>query len=288
MPGGEILWFVFLFLALVPMLQRRTLEMRRLQFLRGWEKRRGRRLIALIHRQETMSVLGFPLLRYIDIQDSEELLRALRLTPDDVPIDIVLHTPGGLALAAEQIAHAICHRAGKVTVYVPHYAMSGGTLIALAADQIVMDPNAVLGSLDPQLGQQPAASIVRTVDWKTERNQELEDQTLILADVARKAIAQLRDCVHAVLVERHAPEEAARLADLFTRGEWTHDNPLTVEDLRRIGLSIDTDMPRELYDYMRLFAQPGTGRPSVQYVPLPYQPPPAPASTPAPAKPARS
>jgi len=284
MPGAELLWVVFLFLAFAPMFQRRALELRRMQFLRAWERRRGRRLIALIHRQETMSVLGFPLLRYIDIQDSEELLRALRLTPDDVPIDVVLHTPGGLALAAEQIAHAICHRAGEVTVYVPHYAMSGGTLIALAADHIVMDPNAVLGSLDPQLGPHPAASILRAVEWKTERKEELEDETLILADVARKAIAQLRECVRGVLVERHAPEEADRLADVFTRGEWTHDNPLTVDDLRRLGLRIDTDMPRELYDFMRLFGQPGTARPSVQYVPLPYRP--GPSSRPMPAPPA--
>jgi ClpP class serine protease len=184
----DAVWILFLVSALVPMLQRRRLEMRRLQFLRGWERRTGHRLIALIHRQETMSLLGFPLVRYIDIQDSEELLRALRLTADDVPIDVVLHTPGGLALAAEQIAHAICRRKAKVTVYVPHYAMSGGTLIALAADEIVMDPNAVLGSLDPQLGQHPAASIVRAVEWKTEHKQEIDDETLILADIARKAM----------------------------------------------------------------------------------------------------
>src|SRR6185369_16034595 len=184
------------------MLQRRRLDMRRLQFLRAWERRRKHRLIALIHRQETMSFFGFPLVRYIDIQDSEELLRALRLTADDVPIDIVLHTPGGLALAAEQIAHAICRRTATVTVFVPHYAMSGGTLIALAADRIVMDPNAVLGSLDPQLGQHPAASIVRAVDRKVERKLEIDDETLILADVARKAIVQLRDCVTGVLTER--------------------------------------------------------------------------------------
>src|SRR5262249_2846460 len=122
------------------MLQRRALDTRRLRFLRAWERRHGHRGIALLHRQATMSLPGFPLVRYIDIQDSEEVLRALRLTADDVPIDIVLHTPGGLALAAEQIAHAICRRKAKVTVYVPHYAMSGGTLIALAADEIVMDP----------------------------------------------------------------------------------------------------------------------------------------------------
>src|SRR5690348_320864 len=235
------------------MLQRRRLDMRRLQFLRAWERRQKHRLIALIHRQETMSFFGFPLVRYIDIQDSEEVLRALRLTADDVPIDIVLHTPGGLALAAEQIAHAICRRKAKVTVYVPHYAMSGGTLIALAADEIVMDPNAVLGSLDPQLGQHPAASIVRAVEWKTERKQDIDDETLILADVARKAIVQLRDCVRAILTERFGPEKAEELASVFTRGEWTHDHPLDVESLRRIGLPINVDMPHELEDYMRLF-----------------------------------
>jgi ClpP class serine protease len=275
--GADFLWAFFIISALLPMLQRRVLEMRRLQFLRGWEKRQRHRLIALIHRQETMSFIGFPLVRYINIEDSEQVLRALRLTAEDVPIDIVLHTPGGLALAAEQIAHAICRRKAKVTVFVPHYAMSGGTLIALAAGEIVMDPNAVLGSLDPQLGQHPAASIVKAVDWKTEHKQEIDDETLILADVGRKATVQLQECVRAILAERMPPERAAELAALFTRGEWTHDHPLNVERLRELGLSINTDMPREIYDYMNLFAQPATGRPSVQYIPVPYR---GPTSTP--------
>jgi ClpP class serine protease len=269
----DVVWILFMVSAFLPVLQRRRLDMRRIQFLRSWERRQGHRLIALIHRQETMSLLGFPLLRYIDIQDSEELLRALRLTADDVPIDIILHTPGGLALAAEQIAHAICRRHGKVTVYVPHYAMSGGTLIALAADEIVMDPNAVLGSLDPQLGHHPAASIVHAVEWKTERKLEIDDETLILADVARKAMVQLRDCVRGVLLERLGPEKADELAALFTRGEWTHDHPLDVESLQRLGLPINTDMPHEIEEYMRLFPQPAIGRPSVQYIPLPYRGP---------------
>src|SRR5438876_1236596 len=176
-----------------------------------------------------------------------------------------------LALAAEQIAHAICRRRAKVTVFVPHYAMSGGTLIALAADEIVMDPNAVLGSLDPQLGNHPAASIVRAVAWKTEHEQKIDDETLILEDIARKAMFQLRECVAAVLSDRFGPEKAAALADTFTQGQWTHDHPLNVETLTQLGLPINTDMPREIYDYMRLFPQASTGRPSVQYIPVPYR-----------------
>jgi ClpP class serine protease len=130
----------------------------RTKLLEGFQNERKSRVIAMIHRQETVSVFGVPVGNFIDIEDSEEILRAIRATPNDQPIDMILHTPGGLVLAAEQIARALLEHKGKITVFVPHYAMSGGTLIALAADEIVMDSNAVLGPVDPQIGDMPAAS----------------------------------------------------------------------------------------------------------------------------------
>jgi len=75
-----------------------------------------------------MSLLGFPVFRYIDMDDSEEVIRAIHLTDREIPLDLVLHTPGGLVLAATQIAHAVLKHKGKVTVFVPHYGMSGGYL----------------------------------------------------------------------------------------------------------------------------------------------------------------
>src|SRR5215216_1651526 len=130
---GDILnfvWIILLIQVFVPALMQRVQAGRRLATLRKIEKQRGSRVITLIHRQETMSLLGFPIARYIDIEDSEQVLRAIRLTPSDLPIDMVLHTPGGLVLASEQIAWALKRRRGTVTVFVPHYAMSGGTLLA--------------------------------------------------------------------------------------------------------------------------------------------------------------
>jgi len=82
-------------------------------------------VILLVHRQETMRLLGFPIMRYIDVDDSEEVLRAIHMTDDDIPLDIILHTPGGLVLAALQIARAIRGHKAKVTVFVPHYAKGG-------------------------------------------------------------------------------------------------------------------------------------------------------------------
>src|SRR6202521_750727 len=144
-----------------------------------------------------MRLLGFPLVRYIDVNDSEEVLRAIHMTDDEVPLDIVLHTPGGLVLAATQIARAVREHKGKVTVFVPHYAMSGGTLISLAADEIVMSKHAVLGPVDPQLGQSPAASLLKVVEQKPIA--EIDDQTLVMADVGRKAITQIKEAACGLL-----------------------------------------------------------------------------------------
>src|ERR1700740_1554530 len=129
---GDIFWLFFMFTALQPVLRQRMLDAMRSRKIAQLERQRNSRVILLVHRQETMRLLGFPLARYIDINDSEAVLRAIHMTDDDVPLDLVLHTPGGLVLAAMQIARAIREHKAKVTVFVPHHAMSGGTLIALA------------------------------------------------------------------------------------------------------------------------------------------------------------
>src|SRR5438105_1834737 len=186
---GDLMWGFFIVSALQPVIKQRLLEASRYRLIAKIEQRRGSRVILLVHREETMSFLGFPLMRYIDINDAEEVIRAVRLTDREVPIDLVLHTPGGLVLASLQIARAIKTHQGKVRVFVPHYAMSGGTLIALAASAIVMDSHAVLGPVDPQLGEFPAASLLKVV--KSKDVNKVNDKTLIMADVGEKALQQI-------------------------------------------------------------------------------------------------
>lgn len=238
----------------------------RAQLLDCFQQQRKSRVIAMIHRQETVSLFGVPVSSSIDIEDSEAVLRAIRLTPPEQPIDFILHTPGGLVLAAEQIAHALVEHQGKVTVFVPHYAMSGGTLLALTADEIVMDPNAVLGPVDPQIGSMPAASIVKLLDVK--RPAEISDEMLILADVAQKARVQVAAFLADVLLKHLPRERATALATALSEGRWTHDFPITVEGARQLGLPISTEMPALIYELMDLYPQAGEGRPSVIYVPL--------------------
>jgi ClpP class serine protease len=273
----DLSWLFWLFVLaqfFVPLYQKQLLEIRRNRAFHGIEQRRKTRFISMIHRQETMSFLGFPLARYIDIEDSEQVLRAIRLTPPEMPIDFLVHTPGGLVLAAEQIAFALKRHKGKVTVFVPHYAMSGGALLAISADELVMDPNAVLGPVDPQLGSPqsafPAASIVRALQ---QPNQNRDDQTLILGDLAEKALRQVKGTVKRLLLEHYPEPDAERIATKLATGEWTHDYALDVTGLRELGIRVTEDMPREVYELMDLFPQTNQRRPSVEFIPLPYTAP---------------
>ncbi|MFN0072292.1 MAG: SDH family Clp fold serine proteinase [Chloroflexota bacterium] len=270
----NLLWIFLIISSLTPVLRQRWLEASRVRLIQQLEQARGSRVITLIHRQEAMALLGIPLARYIDIDDSEEVLRAIRLTPVDLPIDLIVHTPGGLVLAAEQIAHALCRHKGPVTVMVPHYAMSGGTMLAMAADQIIMDENAVLGPIDPQLGTLPAASLVKVLTMKP--MSDIDDQTLIMADVAEKALRQVKSTAIEILrANGMGPEKAEALATVLSEGRWTHDYPINLEEAQGLGLPVVGNLPEDVYALMALYPQQSQRRPSVQYVPLPYQPAPA-------------
>lgn len=265
---GNIIWLLIFLTLLVPMLNNYKIQSRRFRAFRDLERKRGSRVIALIHRQEMISLFGIPLSRYINIEDSEQVLRAIRLTPKEMPIDLILHTPGGLVLASEQIAQALRKHPARVTVFVPHYAMSGGTMIALAADEIVMDPNAVLGPVDPQIGKYPAASLIRVTREKDIN--KIDDETLILADIAQKALSQVKEKVFSILVDHLGEEKAKELTDLLTEGRWTHDYPIGCEELTSLGLPACGIMPQEIYQLMDFFPQPTRRQPSVNYIPLPY------------------
>ena len=264
---STIFWLFFIFAAIQPLLKKRLLVTMRRRLIAAVEKKRGSRVIVLIHRQETMSLLGFPIFRYIDIDDSEEVIRAIHMTDPDMPLDLVLHTPGGLVLAAYQIAHAIRMHRGKITVFVPHYAMSGGTLIALAADEIVMEEHAVLGPVDPQIGEYPAVSLVKLAESKPIA--DIDDKSWLLADIGRKAIEQITSQVKSLLEGRYPPEKAEELARILTEGKWTHDYPITYEVATALGLHVVKGILPELYQLMSLYPQPVRHQPSVEYIPLP-------------------
>jgi ClpP class serine protease len=271
----EFLWLIVLVVALQPVLARQFANAERRRAIARIERRRRSRLILLVHRQETVSFLGIPFMRYIDLDDAEAVARAIELTGPSTPIDFVIHTPGGLMLASVQIARALKRHKGKVTVFVPHYAMSGGALIALAADEIVMSPNALLGAVDPQVNGLPASSLLKVVTEKPIA--EVDDETIIFADMGRKAVDEIAGEAADLLGESLPSEKAAEIAGVLTEGRWTHDYGLSAAEAKALGLPVSTAMPREILALMNLYRQPLRRTPSVEYSPIRRGPAEAPA-----------
>ena len=252
-------------MALQPLLMGRWYALRRAQAIRAIEKKHHTRVITMIHRQEKRSLFGFAVSRHIDLEDAQTVIAAIKETPDDTPIDLIIHTPGGLVLAAMQIERAVEAHPAKVTAYVPVYAMSGGTLIALAADEIVMGEFSVLGPIDPQILGLPAASIVRARDSKPVA--DVFDLTLVLADVGEKAVAQVKQGAIELMTPRLDQSAAEAIAEKLTGGYWTHDYALTATEAKALGLPVKVGMPLEVMEFMKLYPQP-IRQSGVEYLPI--------------------
>lgn len=262
---SSLIWVAIIVLALQPLLMGRWFAVRRAQAIASIEKAHGTRVITMIHRQEQRRLFGFSVARHIDLEDAQTIIAAIKETPDTVPIDLVLHTPGGLVLAAMQIARAVEAHPAKVTVYVPVYAMSGGTLIALAADEIVLGEFSVLGPIDPQILGLPAASIVKARDSKPVS--DVMDLTLVLADVSEKALAQVKRGAVELLTPRLDQAAAEAIADKLAGGHWTHDYALTATEAQSLGLPVKVAMPTVVMDLMKLYPQP-IQQSGVEFLPI--------------------
>ena len=262
---STLIWIFIAFMALQPMLMGRWLSFNRVKAIQAIEKARGSRVITMIHRQEKRSLFGFNVARHIDLEDAQTIIAAIKETPPARAIDLVLHTPGGLVLAAMQIARAIEAHPGKVTVFVPVYAMSGGTLIALAADEIVLGEFSVLGPIDPQIAGFPAASILRVRQSKPVEH--IFDLTLVLADMSEKALTQVKRGAVELLTPRLDQASAEKLAEKLAGGHWTHDYALTAQEAAVLGLPVTVGMPVEMLELMILYPQP-VQRSGVEFLPI--------------------
>jgi hypothetical protein len=94
-----------------------------------------------------------------------------------------------------------------------------------------------------------------------------EDQTLLLADVGRKAQRQVKLTVQKLIEKRMDPVRAEEVAELLSSGVWTHDHALMASDLEQLGLPVKVGVPVEERELMDLYPQPRGRQASVEYVP---------------------
>ncbi len=235
----------------------------RQRIIKAIEEERGTKIITLIHRREPWSKEGET--GYITIEDTEHVLSEIRRTDKDKPIDVILHTPGGLALAAEMIATALHEHPAKVTVFIPFYAMSGGTLLALTADEIYMERFSVMGPVDPQIEGVPASAYELIVSKKTINT--VADRTIAMAYVAMMAVKNMKGFVKHLLAEKMDEAKSEKVAEFLTGGYITHDTPLMLETARSLGLSVIEGVPEKIYDLFMTCQFGACERPSLAYLP---------------------
>jgi len=246
---------ILLYLLMYPQYQMRSARRKRLSRIRDMEQKWGTKVLTMVHRKEAISMFGLPVYQYIDVEDAEEVLRAIREAKDK-PIDLIIHTPGGQLHASVQIAKALKNHPAKTRVFVPHYSMSGGTIIALAANEIIMDKDASLGPIDPQVGDFlrgvfPAPSWLHVVRKK---GLESDDVTLMMGDISEKVLNFMRTTVNELLDGKFKDrEKQSQVVEKLIGGEMVHAQLISAADAKALGLPVSTELPQEIHDFMKCF-----------------------------------
>ena len=122
----------------------------------------SRQLVALIAQRYDRNVLYYAssflqkpqipgLFTAINMEDINGFMAGVHGHDFSKDLLLVLHTPGGMAEAAQTIVEFLRSKFSAIDVLVPTYAMSAGTMIALGCDRIVMGRQSQLGPTDPQL-----------------------------------------------------------------------------------------------------------------------------------------
>jgi len=223
------------------------------------EQERGTKVITMIHKKELWS--GLDGRSEIGMEDAETVLQQIRHTPSNKPIDLILHTPGGHAVAAQMMAMAIKSHPERVTVMIPYFSMSGGSLMAVASDEIRMEKYSVLGPVDPQIlvpdgNQWPAASLAGLPEKKPATH--VSDTMLVMSDVAKLETENAIAFVKWLLADRMGDEKATEAAEFLARGYLAHFTPITLDVVKRLGLNVVEGIPEKVYDLFKTFALTNT------------------------------
>lgn len=181
--------------------------------------------------------------KYIEYEQAFTIINEMRQVKG--PVAIILHTFGGYSFAAELIASAIKAHKFETRAYVPYVAMSGGTVIALAADKIFLGKNAALGPIDIQYGSFSISSLQRLA---REKNKEaISDEFLLMSYEAEKDQNAAVDRALSVVDEHHSSKNETWFKELVS-GTRSHDHRILFAEAKENGLNVEEDCPTAVYD----------------------------------------
>jgi ClpP class serine protease len=203
----------------------------------------GRNVIVMSH---VDSGLFGQMIILSDLTKMERLIRKHKMKD----IDFILNTPGGEVFASMRIAQLIKRYNGRVIV--PKYAMSGGTMISMGAQEIIMDKNACMGPCDPQVGTLFKSFSDR--GWneiiKRKGYKKSHDDTIAMAMMSSQVTETIRGSLKDLLNIKNKKQKA-RTLDMLTKGETAHLQQFSIDDMHKMGFNVKelkTDIPHKIIE----------------------------------------
>lgn len=140
--------------------------------------------------------------------------------------------------------------------------MSGGTIVALACDEIVMDPDAVIGPIDPQVGDfirgsYPAHSWIYATEMK---GKNADDASFVMRHISEKALRLMSDHLRELLEDRVDEESFEKIEKMHLGGENVHSPPISSFQAREMGLFVTTEVPPQVHRSRFTATCPPSGR----------------------------
>jgi len=195
----------------------------------------------------------------------ETAINEIQAKTDNRKLLLLVNSPGGLVQSSYKIARALRKTFKEITVFVPHIAASGGTLLALAGNTIVMGMMSQLSPLDPQAkvedGAVSANSVVDAHEFVTRL---FDDVSVEDAPYSYKTLADkcdgvdIRDALASLsLMEEYILEiledcgysnqECKKISHNIVRGFKTHDEVINLDKAKKLGLNVvsHNDFPAE-------------------------------------------
>lgn len=172
--------------------------------------------------------------------------------PECENLFLLINSPGGLVQSSYKVARALRKNFKNILVFVPHVAASGGALVALTGNKIVMGMMSQLTPLDPHSDEVPALSVVRGFEqvtgfFKKTSEEDAPFSYKVLAkkydavqlDIAISSLELMKSYVKDILKDAgYLKEKVEELSNVLVKGFYTHGDVIHLDKAKEIGLNV--------------------------------------------------
>lgn len=225
------------------------------KLIKQLEEKRNSKIIIISH-----VLIRSNLIPFLDTQgkltkdEALSFVETINSNPDKT-IDLILDTNGGSLSAAEVIINAILNHKHEIRVYIPRYATSAGTLIALSSNKIYLGKNAYMGSIDPQyafgysvgsiLKYQKEIDLNNTMQSDKIQSSWVNDLIKLISIDADSSIKWVESIISKICTVRKNLNSQDIILNLLNHPSIIHERPLFFQNLSKI-FPCEEGIPEEL------------------------------------------